>query len=541
MLAGFLVAAAAGWTELRSMRSTDAAAFDASFAAAASAEKRTARILDDLLMLSGQFIGAPTDLLQHSLQTAEAAFDAGEDEEFVIAALMHDIGELHVPVSHGEVAASYLRPHVQLRTSWILEHHEMYQFAHYAHAWGVSDTTGPRRAYEDSPYHVDCLRFCEYDQAAFNESASLSLPAARRLLQQRYGPMLGRILARPSFWWPHDLDLSEHGAMVMGKAKLLLAYPDSPASSELTLRELSPPPSPPRPGREATALPPAAQPWRDGFVPKIFAFTSLSADGVLVRLLEALLVDGACFVDGLPAASRGGAAADEVWKLTKRVFAPRTVSRHAFWDERAISAGAHLNNFTNTAETDTASGFHASYGLRHLPPHTDGTYLSLPPRVKVLSTMGHDGELCANTFVDGHAAARHALSRAERELLSSEKVEHVLKADPYSEPMRFNRSILAHDGDGRVHVAWNAHEPRSVAMNDAVRAARAKMAAWISDPAHAYEEALEPGTVAFVDNWRVLHGREAVRGTWREMGGADVSDRALRTRWRMLAADGWRP
>ena len=76
VLAGFLVAAAAGWTELRSMRSTDAAAFDASFAAAASAEKRTARILDDLLMLSGQFIGAPTDLLQHSLQTAEAAFDA---------------------------------------------------------------------------------------------------------------------------------------------------------------------------------------------------------------------------------------------------------------------------------------------------------------------------------------------------------------------------------------------------------------------------------------------------------------------------------
>ena len=64
------------------------------------------------------------DLLEHSLQTATRAYWAGgalhwlysllsnhvtpyvtrcaaEDVEFVVAALVHDIGELLVPISHG--------------------------------------------------------------------------------------------------------------------------------------------------------------------------------------------------------------------------------------------------------------------------------------------------------------------------------------------------------------------------------------------------------------------------------------------------------
>jgi trimethyllysine dioxygenase len=209
------------------------------------------------------------------------------------------------------------------------------------------------------------------------------------------------------------------------------------------------------------------------------------------------------------------------------------VSRTAFWDQRAVTAGVHLNNFTNTAETDTAAGFHASYSLRYLPPHTDGTYLANPPRVKVLGTLAFEGQPCVNTFVDGHTAALTALSRSEREAMSRELIMHTLKADPYSEPMSFNRSILEHDGDGRVHIAWNAHEPRSF-VSDHARGAHSKMTEWINNPNHAYREILRPGTVAIIDNWRVLHGREAVNGRWRTMAGADVSDRALRARWREL-------
>lgn len=524
------VVAVAAWTELRQMRAPhDAEAFDASFAAAASVDKRASRILDDLLYLSNEYIGAPTDLLQHSVQTAEALYSAGEDEELVVAGLVHDIGELHVPVSHGEVAASYLRPHVRPRTAWILEHHEIYQFAHYAHAWGVANTTAPRDAFSDSAFHKDCIRFCEYDEAAFNASAAMSLRATRQLLKTRYEPMLRRVLMRPSFWWDRGLDASEHGAMVSGKARLLTAYPDVPSSEELNVMELA------QGDREPTALPRASEPWTSSFVPKRFAVASLGEEGVLGALLEAVLTDGLCFVDGLPVPTSAPLPADEVWKMTKRIFAPRTVSHKAFWEEREVTADVHLNNFTNTAATDTLAGFHASYSLRFLPPHTDGTYLSTPPRVKILSTLAHEGELCANTFVDGHAAALFALERSERDTLALERITHVIKADPYSEPISFNRSILDHDGDGRVHIAWNAHEPRSSASSGA-RGARAKMATWINDPANAYSEVLSPGTVAIMDNWRVLHGREAVKGKWREMGGADVSDRTLRARWRALRA-----
>jgi alpha-ketoglutarate-dependent taurine dioxygenase len=57
---------------------------------------------------------------------------------------------------------------------------------------------------------------------------------------------------------------------------------------------------------------------------------------------------------------------------------------------------------------------------------------------------------------------------------------------------------------------------------------------WINEPAHAYTEVIANTSVMLIDNYRVLHGREAVRGTWREMAGADVSDRAFRARWREL-------
>jgi predicted HD phosphohydrolase len=45
--------------------------------------------------------GARVSLYEHSLQTATRALRAGEDEETVVVALLHDIGELMSPSSHG--------------------------------------------------------------------------------------------------------------------------------------------------------------------------------------------------------------------------------------------------------------------------------------------------------------------------------------------------------------------------------------------------------------------------------------------------------
>ena len=121
------------YSTLREMNETDAAIFDATFRSEASSEVRAARLLADLQKLQGQTIGAHVDVFEHSLQTAERAYAAGEDEEIVVAALLHDIGEVDIPVAHGEIAAALLRPHVSPDTTWLLEHHEVFQFAHYAH------------------------------------------------------------------------------------------------------------------------------------------------------------------------------------------------------------------------------------------------------------------------------------------------------------------------------------------------------------------------------------------------------------------------
>ena len=51
------------------------------------------RILTHLNLLKGDCGGFPIDRLEHSLQTATRAHKAGMDEEYVVCALIHDIGD----------------------------------------------------------------------------------------------------------------------------------------------------------------------------------------------------------------------------------------------------------------------------------------------------------------------------------------------------------------------------------------------------------------------------------------------------------------
>ncbi|MCG3774157.1 MAG: hypothetical protein JW395_0974 [Nitrospira sp.] len=59
--------------------------------------------------------GYAVDRTQHSLQSATRAHLAGEDVEYVVAALVHDVGDPLAPFSHGRLAASILRPFVSPR------------------------------------------------------------------------------------------------------------------------------------------------------------------------------------------------------------------------------------------------------------------------------------------------------------------------------------------------------------------------------------------------------------------------------------------
>ncbi len=64
------------------------------------------------------------DALYHSLQVFELARDAVPyDEEFQLAALLHDVGKAIDPRDHVAAALESLNGHITERTAWLIEHH----------------------------------------------------------------------------------------------------------------------------------------------------------------------------------------------------------------------------------------------------------------------------------------------------------------------------------------------------------------------------------------------------------------------------------
>ena len=128
--------------------------------------------------------------LEHSLQSASRAYRAGESEEMVVAALLHDIGDDLAPCSHSELAAAVLRPFVSERTYWIIKHHGLFQMYYYAHHFG-----GDRHArdlHKDHRWYQAAVDFCEnYDQNCFD-------PDYETLPLDFFAPMLRRVFSKPS-------------------------------------------------------------------------------------------------------------------------------------------------------------------------------------------------------------------------------------------------------------------------------------------------------------------------------------------------------
>ncbi len=94
------------------------------------------RVLEQLRGLAGSLGGYQVDRLEHSLQTATRAYRDDADEEMVVAALLHDVGDLLSPHNHSELAAAVLRPYVTERTYWIVRQHGLFQSYYYAHHQG---------------------------------------------------------------------------------------------------------------------------------------------------------------------------------------------------------------------------------------------------------------------------------------------------------------------------------------------------------------------------------------------------------------------
>ena len=145
-------------------------------------------ILASLLKLDHSLEGYPLTRLGHSLQTATRAMRDGADEELVVAALIHDIGDELAPYNHTEIAAAIIRPYVRPEVTWIVEKHGLFQNYYYVHHLGGNRDA--RDKYRDHPWYQACKDFCaNWDQCSFDPDYP-SEPLST------FEPMLRRVFSR---------------------------------------------------------------------------------------------------------------------------------------------------------------------------------------------------------------------------------------------------------------------------------------------------------------------------------------------------------
>jgi predicted HD phosphohydrolase len=147
------------------------------------------RVLAHLALLDGDYGGFPVDRLTHSLQTATLAHADGRDEEYVVCALLHDIGDTLGSFNHPDIAAAILKPFVSEDNHWMVEKHGIFQGYYFFHHVGMDRDM--REAFRDHPWFARTEEFCaKYDGPAFD-------PAAEARPLAFFEPMVRRVLARP--------------------------------------------------------------------------------------------------------------------------------------------------------------------------------------------------------------------------------------------------------------------------------------------------------------------------------------------------------
>ena len=125
------------------------------------------RLLEHLQGLSGPKLGFKVDRLEHSLQTATRAFKDGADDETVVCALLHDIGDKFAPDNHGAFAAEILKPFVSNNNYNIIRYHP--EFQGYFFFDKIGGDPNLRNRHKGKPWFDKAHKFCEFwDMPAFD-------------------------------------------------------------------------------------------------------------------------------------------------------------------------------------------------------------------------------------------------------------------------------------------------------------------------------------------------------------------------------------
>ena len=150
------------------------------------------RLLKALVDLDESLSGYQITRLGHSVQSATRAWRDGADIDWVVSALLHDIGDIYAPYNHDEYAATILKPFVREQCAWCVQTHGDFQMLYYGHLLEGADQH-KRDRHKGSAYFDDCAEFCErWDQASFD-------PGYDDLPLDFFAPMVEEVFARQPY------------------------------------------------------------------------------------------------------------------------------------------------------------------------------------------------------------------------------------------------------------------------------------------------------------------------------------------------------
>ena len=147
------------------------------------------RILGVLRMTAELWQGFQVNQLEHGLQTAARAEQAGADPDLVVAALCHDMGKVISNANHPAIAAEMIRPWVSDEAYWVVKVHQDFEGLHYYARVGLDPMA--RRRHAGHPSYALAERFAdEWDQLAFDPG--FATPAL-----EHFEPLVREVFGRP--------------------------------------------------------------------------------------------------------------------------------------------------------------------------------------------------------------------------------------------------------------------------------------------------------------------------------------------------------
>lgn len=163
------------------------------------------RIETQLQQLEHTLGGYRVSRLEHSLQSATRAHRDGRSVDYVVAALVHDIGDELAPYSHSELAAAVIRPYVSEKLYWIVKTHGIFQMYYYGEQTGQNKNA--RDCFRNHEWFDEAVEFCEkYDENCFDpdyDSEPLSF----------FRPLLHEVFTREPVFGDRTTDVTQQPSM----------------------------------------------------------------------------------------------------------------------------------------------------------------------------------------------------------------------------------------------------------------------------------------------------------------------------------------